>query len=804
MFSPAVTPVTGEASETDRLIMAQKDLHKRETSDRASRNQDAPVPSGYVLYCPTLRCNFNCIQCTIADRDSARHELAVAEILSVFTKSSVLKSLPVQISGGEPFLRKDIHDILLGLLALGHPLQIFTNGYFPEKVRAFLDAAGPGAPLSFSISIDGLEDTHNRIRKHARSFSRALETIMLVKGKGIRVQADCTIMPENIGELGALREFFNSRNIAVLFMPLNTFPDDHKRYEIRSVYDEAEIPQILPYLNVFPTDIPYVIRKKRTTIKDCHAGFTSCYIDPEGMVAACAIGRDYFATDLFNLGNLRDFHLDFDRLWQSGGARRARKKVKTCPGCYNPCEIMREVYCHGFMETVSLEEISRYLTIPSRIQVSQQECRPFFPGALIQPPGDFCWIEDTQDVYIHVKEEHDMLCLTLAARYPPERKDPLHVEIALAEGDVLDAMTIEQGFWRDVMCPIPDRVRGKDATFRISVKEAPSRRPRQAGLALAGVRGIRSEQAEEDARESSQVRQKSVTGFHLFKDAFLEELKLFPLSSAYIKAYLEKIPLRGRLTKLSEYQQLAQKFGPGFWEKTEREMALMLEITGYGPEIYREQLDFLEKLSGNKDTFEEIVSDIYEDSLYPLTEHLFNTIFAVGVEKIHETLELAAELNPSPARFLDLGFGPGVLSALVAEEQSRWTGSGVDISRQCYHYASRLLRLKGLESRVDLRLGDIRSLVFDPHSFDYIFALEVMEHVPDPDRILAECRRVLKPGGRMICCLPVQMPLAMHLSVFDSPDQIKRFYHDAGWAILAFTERISGGIRDTMALLTVE
>ena len=55
-------------------------------------------------------------------------------------------------------------------------------------------------------------------------------------------------------------------------------------------------------------------------------------------------------------------------------------------------------------------------------------------------------------------------------------------------------------------------------------------------------------------------------------------------------------------------------------------------------------------------------------------------------------------------------------------------------------------------------VGDAYPLPFDDESFDYVLATQVYEHVPEPERAVAEAKRVLKPGGQLIFCVPGVWP----------------------------------------------
>lgn len=99
-------------------------------------------------------------------------------------------------------------------------------------------------------------------------------------------------------------------------------------------------------------------------------------------------------------------------------------------------------------------------------------------------------------------------------------------------------------------------------------------------------------------------------------------------------------------------------------------------------------------------------------------------------------------------RLLDIGCGDGGFTALMARACGAEEVYGVDISER----AVELAKARGIKCyRVDV---DSEKLPFDDDFFDVVTALEVIEHLFDPDHFLDEVRRVLKPGGLFILSTP--------------------------------------------------
>lgn len=104
-------------------------------------------------------------------------------------------------------------------------------------------------------------------------------------------------------------------------------------------------------------------------------------------------------------------------------------------------------------------------------------------------------------------------------------------------------------------------------------------------------------------------------------------------------------------------------------------------------------------------------------------------------------------------RILEIGFGTGhCLVSLARSVGGDGRVIGLDISDGMLAIAQGRLQQEGLDDRVDLHLGDAASLDFIPaSSLDGIFMSFTLELFDNPEipRVLQECRRILKPGGRL-------------------------------------------------------
>jgi ubiquinone/menaquinone biosynthesis C-methylase UbiE len=97
---------------------------------------------------------------------------------------------------------------------------------------------------------------------------------------------------------------------------------------------------------------------------------------------------------------------------------------------------------------------------------------------------------------------------------------------------------------------------------------------------------------------------------------------------------------------------------------------------------------------------------------------------------------------------LDVGCGPGIDVAEMARRMPDGAQvSGIDISETMIAEARQ--RTAGLGQRVSLRIGDAADLPYPDQTFDVCRAATVLQHVPDPARVIQEMARVTRPGGRV-------------------------------------------------------
>jgi 2-polyprenyl-3-methyl-5-hydroxy-6-metoxy-1,4-benzoquinol methylase len=113
-------------------------------------------------------------------------------------------------------------------------------------------------------------------------------------------------------------------------------------------------------------------------------------------------------------------------------------------------------------------------------------------------------------------------------------------------------------------------------------------------------------------------------------------------------------------------------------------------------------------------------------------------------EKFDQVLS-HVERYRAPGRLLDVGSGPGFM--LTVARERGWDGVGLDRNPWAVSHGSDELGL-------DVRLQTLHEAAFDDESFDAVTMMDLIEHVGDPDELLAETTRVTKPGGVLALLTP--------------------------------------------------
>ncbi len=306
-------------------------------------------PAYLILYV-TSRCNLRCRHCFFYSCLNKRQEIPLADIEKISKSAKGL--LNVSLTGGEPFLRNDLDKIasLFSKNSKTAIISIPTNGMLPEKIaaktRQMLEQ-NPATTFNLFVSIDGEEETHNKIRRNSKAFSNACKTLAQLSKLKLRFGNLRPGVIFTISELNADEAIPVYREMLQRF-ELNQFQINFLRGKPRSAKASSKAIEEYEKANeAIAEDLArgrykghrifhdfYTCLNKRykqvllNTVKEkkfqtaCYAGTTNVVIYPNADVFACEMRNDLC------MGNLRDFDFNLKKLLSTPKNRELAKAVR--------------------------------------------------------------------------------------------------------------------------------------------------------------------------------------------------------------------------------------------------------------------------------------------------------------------------------------------------------------------------------------------------------------------------------------------------------------------------------------------
>lgn len=155
----------------------------------------------------TNRCNFRCCHCAFDSGLCRMKEMSVSKLEEILTDTKQLGGKRIDITGGEPTLRKDLHEIIIIAKGMEYKIELVTNGSLLEKEDLqHLKSIGLDA---IAVSLDGISPAvYNRIRKmDEKIFSKAKGTIQDAIAAGFPVKVNTIACEENLHEITKISEW---------------------------------------------------------------------------------------------------------------------------------------------------------------------------------------------------------------------------------------------------------------------------------------------------------------------------------------------------------------------------------------------------------------------------------------------------------------------------------------------------------------------------------------------------------------------------------------------------------------------
>jgi MoaA/NifB/PqqE/SkfB family radical SAM enzyme len=310
-----------------------------------------PLPLNFTLSL-LYACNSRCKTCNVYERK--------VKIFSVEEYDRALATVGrvpywFTLSGGEPFLRKDIVDIAKVVYERCRPkiINIPHNGTFPDTTAGRVEEMAKSCPESeiiINISLDELGHRHDEIRKTKDNFELATRTFESLKSLDV---------PNLTVGIHTVISKFNVENFPAIYRGLTAMNPDSYITEIAEERDELQTlgTGITPTVGQYGRAIDFLVSevkqrrfdgvaritqsfrleyyklaKRAVAFKEqstaCYAGWASCQVSPDGEVWPCCVRGE-------SAGNLREADYDFPAVWYGArmdGIRRSiRNRECACP-----------------------------------------------------------------------------------------------------------------------------------------------------------------------------------------------------------------------------------------------------------------------------------------------------------------------------------------------------------------------------------------------------------------------------------------------------------------------------------------
>ena len=276
----------------------------------------------------TYRCNARCNMCSRYLAPSRPEEELTLETIEKLPRMYF-----TNITGGEPFLREDLPEIVRALYKKSDRIVISTNGFFTERI---VGLCREFPQIGIRISIEGREETNNAIRGLPDGFHRGLETLKQLKEMGMQdIGFGMTLQDGNAADLIPLFDLAEDMGLEFATAAVhNSFYFVKKDNRIENPAFLAENLEELVN-RLLKTGSPkkwfrayfnhglinYIHGGKR--LLPCHMGFDTFFIDPYGDVMPCNGSREKLV-----MGNLN--HQSWEEIWNGGQARAVRAQVRSC------------------------------------------------------------------------------------------------------------------------------------------------------------------------------------------------------------------------------------------------------------------------------------------------------------------------------------------------------------------------------------------------------------------------------------------------------------------------------------------
>jgi radical SAM protein with 4Fe4S-binding SPASM domain len=284
-------------------------------------------PLQLISWEATRRCNLKCVHCgSPSEEVNLDDELSTEEIIGAFEQIAsdfdMSQFRHINITGGEPFVRKDLLEVLRSIhcYPFYRNIDIQTNGIILADNPELFDELNKWGVTGLGVSIDGLEQTHDAFRQIKGGFAKAFKAAQLGVEHGYTVTVSVVAHKKNVDEISELFELVKKIIKPRIFRIMTIDPIGRAEFDSEHLLEPVQIRQVIDFLKNeyqrscadYANPIAMMVelgcggwigKELEGTISPfifhCIAGINNLGILYDGKLASCSnISREFIEGDL--------------------------------------------------------------------------------------------------------------------------------------------------------------------------------------------------------------------------------------------------------------------------------------------------------------------------------------------------------------------------------------------------------------------------------------------------------------------------------------------------------------------------
>ena len=297
----------------------------------------------------THDCIAKCIMCNIWKIPRAVPNLPIEDWIQLLSSDLFSDLRELDVTGGEPFLRKDLVDLFIGICALKQKnlkalqsIAVTTNGFLTRRILEYTEKIlqrlrEKHIDLIMVCAMDAIGGLHDRIRNYKNAWSKVNETIeglkrLREKFPNLIIGLKTTILPINVGALEDIARYADDNGLFTIISPCiitqGRYLNPDRASDLAFTHDDIE--KMIQFYESerfrwsFHGDSLVQYLKTGAIHKPCSCGFNYFFVRSTGDVYLCPLIPEA-------VGNVRE--ISIKDLFSSERASHIRRSIGRYPEC---------------------------------------------------------------------------------------------------------------------------------------------------------------------------------------------------------------------------------------------------------------------------------------------------------------------------------------------------------------------------------------------------------------------------------------------------------------------------------------